>query len=69
MVRNRLLEIRLQMGYKRQIDFAELLGMKKSYYNKLENNKAVLTLDTLFQIAIKLNKEITDIVYYEYDPQ
>jgi transcriptional regulator with XRE-family HTH domain len=69
MVKNRLLEIRLQMGYKKQMDFADLLGMKKSYYNKLENNKAVLTVDTLFEIAIKLNKQITDIVYYEDDPQ
>ncbi len=45
MVKNRLLEIRL------------------------ENNKDKLTLDSLFNIANKLNMEITDIVYYEEDPQ
>lgn len=69
MVKNRLLEIRLRLGYKKQRDFAEFLEMKASYYNKLENNKAVLTVDTLFKIARKLNMEITDIVYFEDDPQ
>lgn len=69
MVKNKLLEIRLRLGYKKQRDFAEFLEMKASYYNKLENNKAVLTVDTLFKIARKLNMEITDIVYFEDDPQ
>lgn len=69
MVKNRLLEIRLKLGYKKQKDFASFLGIGNSYYSRLENNKDKLTLDSLFNIANKLNMEITDIVYYEEDPQ
>lgn len=69
MVKNRLLEIRLRLGYKKQKDFASFLGIGNSYYSKLENNKDNLTVDTLFSIARKLNININDIVYYEEDPQ
>lgn len=69
MVKNRLLQIRLSLGYKKQKDFAGFLGIGNSYYSKLENNKDNMTLDTLFNIAIKLNLDINDIVYYEEDPQ
>lgn len=69
MVKNRLLEIRLRLGYKKQKDFANFLGIGNSYYSRLENNKDKLTLDTLFSIANKLNININDIVYYEEDPQ
>lgn len=69
MVKNRLLEIRLKLGYRKQKDFASFLGIGNSYYSRLENNKDKLTLDSLFNIANKLNMEITDIVYYEEDPQ
>lgn len=68
-IKNKLLEIRLSLGYKKQMDFAEFLDIGASYYSKLENNKATMTLEVLFKIAKKLNKEITDIVYYEDDPQ
>lgn len=69
MVKNRLLEIRLRLGYKKQKDFASFLGIGNSYYSKLENNKDKLTVDTLFSIARKLNIDINDIVYFEEDPQ
>ncbi|NFO89033.1 helix-turn-helix transcriptional regulator [Clostridium botulinum] len=68
-VKNKLLEIRLSLGYKKQKDFAEFLGIGNSYYSKLENNKDKLTIDTLFNIANKLNININDIVYYEKDSQ
>lgn len=68
-MKNRLLEIRLGLGYKKQKDFAEYLGISNSYYSKLENNKDKMTLDTLFSIAKKLNISINDIVYYEEDSQ
>lgn len=67
-VKNRLLEIRLKLGYKKQKDFATFLGLKNSYYNKLENNKDKLTVETLFSIAKKLNIDINEIVYYEEEP-
>lgn len=69
MVKNRLLEIRLKLGYKKQKDFAEYLGIGKSHYNKLENNNLLITVDILFRIARKLNIDINDIVYYEEDPR
>lgn len=68
-VKNRLLEIRLKLGYKKQKDFASFLEIGNSYYSRLENNKDKLTIDTLFNIARKLNMNINDIVYYEEDPQ
>lgn len=69
MIKNRLLQIRLGLGYKKQKDFAEFLGIGTSYYSKLENNKDKLTLDTLFSISRKLGIDINDIVYYEEDSQ
>ena len=65
MVKNRLLEIRLSMGYKKQKDFATYLDFKQSQYNKLENNVSQLTLDQLFSIANKLKLNINEIVFYE----
>lgn len=64
-VRNRLLDIRLKNGFKKQKDFATYLGLKVSYYNKLENNKAVMTIDTLVRIARKLNIDINEIISVE----
>ncbi len=61
-VKNRLLELRLKNGFKKQKDFAEFLGLKISYYNKLENNKAVMTIDTLVKISQKLNIDINEII-------
>lgn len=68
MVKNRLLEIRLKLGYKKQKDFANFLGIGNSHYNKLENNNLLITVDILFKIAKKLNMDISEIVY-EDDPQ
>lgn len=65
MVKNKLLEIRLRLGYKKQKDFAEYLGFKQPQYNKLENNVSQLTLDQLFDISRKLELDINEIVFYE----
>ncbi|NFI81492.1 helix-turn-helix transcriptional regulator [Clostridium botulinum] len=64
-VKNRLLEIRLSLGYKKQKDFAEYLGFKQPQYNKLENNVSQLTLEQLFSVARRLKIDINDIVFYE----
>lgn len=69
MVKNRLLEIRLKLGYKKQKDFANFLEVGISHYNKLENNNLLITVDVLFKIARKLNMNINDILYYEEDPR
>ncbi|MGL4740161.1 MAG: helix-turn-helix transcriptional regulator [Sarcina sp.] len=65
MIKNNLLDLRLERKYKKQKDFAAFLEISDSYYNKLENNKSIMTVDTLFQIAKKLNIDINEIVFYE----
>ncbi|MGL4761891.1 MAG: helix-turn-helix transcriptional regulator [Sarcina sp.] len=65
MIKNNLLNLRLERKYKKQKDFAGFLEISESYYNKLENNKSVMTVDTLFQIAKKLNIDINEIVFEE----
>lgn len=63
-MKNKLLEIRLGMGYKKQKDFAEFLGLKVAQYNKFENNKDQPTLDGAFRICEKLGKNINEVFYY-----
>ncbi|ADK13154.1 MULTISPECIES: helix-turn-helix transcriptional regulator [Clostridium] len=65
MVKNRLLEIRLKLGYKKQKDFAEFLGIKRVQYNKYENNKEQPTLETLYKISLKLGIKMEDIIYLD----
>lgn len=65
MVRNRLLEIRLSLGYKKQKEFAEYLEVSRASYNKWENNSSQPGVETILLIANKLNLKIEDIVYLE----
>ncbi len=65
MVKNRLLEIRLSLGYKKQKEFAEYLEVSKASYNKWENNSSQPGVETILLIANKLNLKIEDIVYLE----
>lgn len=60
-IKNNLLDIRLKLGYKHAKDFAEFLGMGKSNYSLLENNKKQVTLEQAFIIAKKLNMKLEDI--------
>lgn len=60
-IRNRLLEIRLQLGYKTSKDFADYLGIGKSNYSLIENNRKQVTLEQAFKIAKKLNMRVEDI--------
>ena len=65
MLRNRLLEIRMKLGYKFQKDFAEFLGMSKKDYNLIENNKKGISLEKAIDIAEKLNMKVEDIWFKE----
>lgn len=65
MIKNRLLQIRLQKGYKNAKDFAKLLEISTSMYSMLENNKRAVSLDNAFDIAEKLNMTINEIWYRE----
>ncbi|MDF2892534.1 MAG: putative DNA-binding protein [Clostridia bacterium] len=62
-VRNRLLDIRLQMGYKNQTLFAEFLGVDRSHYNRWENNKLQPELDAIMLILEKTNRKFEEIFY------
>lgn len=64
-VKNRLLDIRLNKGYKTQKEFAEYLGIRRVQYNKYENNKEQPTIEVLYKISLKLNMKMEDIIYLE----
>lgn len=62
MIKNRLLEIRLNLGYKYAKDFAEHLGINNQQYSRYESNKSQPTLETAYKIAKKLNIRIEDLI-------
>ena len=62
MIKNRLLEIRLNSGYKYAKDFAEHLGINNQQYSRYESNKSQPTLETAYKIAKKLNIRIEDLI-------
>lgn len=64
-IKNKLLEIRLQMGYKKQKDFAEFLGMSTYQYNRYEKNAVQPSVEILYRIAKKVNKSMEYIIYEE----
>lgn len=64
-VKNKLLEIRLKLGYKKQKDFAEYIGVSQANYNKWENNSSQPGMETVLKIAEKLKIKLEDIVYLE----
>lgn len=66
-IKNKLLDLRLERRFKTQKEFANFLSIGTSYYSKLESNRSLMTLETLFDIAHKLNIDINDIVYSEED--
>jgi transcriptional regulator with XRE-family HTH domain len=62
-IKNRLLQIRLEMGYRFQKDFAEFLGMSTYQYNRYEKNAVQPSVEVLFNISKKIGKLIEDIIY------
>jgi transcriptional regulator with XRE-family HTH domain len=64
-VKNRLLEIRLSRGYKKQKDFADFLGISQYQYNRYENNVVQPSIEILYNISKKLDCKMDDIIYGE----
>lgn len=64
-VKNKLLQIRLSLGYKKQSDFAEFLGIARSQYCRYENNKEQPSIEIFYKIAQKLNMKIDDLIEEE----
>jgi putative transcriptional regulator len=65
MLKNKLLEIRLQKGYKKQKDFADFLEISQNQYNRYENNVMQPSSEVLYKMAKKLNCSMEDIIYDE----
>lgn len=64
-IKNKLLDIRLEKKYKLQKDFAEYLGISEKDYCRIEGNKKQVTLETAIKIAEKLDMKVEDIFKIE----
>jgi DNA-binding XRE family transcriptional regulator len=62
-IKNKLLELRLQMGFNRQQLFADFLGIDRWLYNRYENNKVQPNSENLLIICQKTGKRIEEIIY------
>lgn len=51
------------MGYKKQKEFAEFLGIDSNDYSRIENNKKQVSLETAFNICEKIKKSIEEVFY------
>ena len=65
MIKNRLLDIRLNLRYRKQKDFAEFLGISQAQYSKYENNKEQPSIQVFYKISQKLNISIDDLIENE----
>lgn len=64
MIKNNLFNIRLQLGFKFQKDFAEWLGMETGMYCMYENNKKKKSdPDVMFLIVEKIRERLPDIKF------
>lgn len=64
-MKNRLKEIRMKEYMMSATHFSKMLDVKKSTYSQWENGLNNPTLEKAFEIARKLNKNITEIWYEE----
>lgn len=66
-VKNRLLEIRLKMGYKFQKDFAEFLKISQYQYNRYERNENQPSLEIVIKMCCKekLDMDPRELFYLE----
>ena len=63
MIKNRLLDIRLELRYKTQQEFADFLGIDRWLYNRYENNKVQPNAQNLLNICLRTNKKIEELIY------
>jgi putative transcriptional regulator len=66
---NKLLDIRLQLKYKHQKEFAEFLELDYRDYSKVENNKKQVGLLVALKISEKLKMNVNDIFYIKDDEE
>ena len=67
LVKNKLLELRLSLGYKFQKDFAEYLELGQYQYNRYERNENQPSLEVILNICSKdkLNIDPRELFYLE----
>ncbi|HEY5588831.1 MAG TPA: helix-turn-helix transcriptional regulator [Candidatus Paceibacterota bacterium] len=63
LVKNKLGDIRLKMGFRFQKEFAEYLGLSSWLYNRYEKNVVQPGAETLLLICKKTNLKIQDVIY------
>lgn len=64
-MKNKLLQIRLERGYKFAKDFADFLDINSQQYSRYEANKSQPSLEILYKTAKKLNIRMEEIIYFE----
>lgn len=57
MLRNNIEKIRLRLGYRREQDFADFLGIKQYNYSKYANNKRQPSLKVLYEATARIKKK------------
>lgn len=63
MIKNKLLDIRLEMRFKTQQEFADYLQIDRWLYNRYEKNKVQPNGENLLKICLKTNKRIEEVIY------
>jgi DNA-binding XRE family transcriptional regulator len=58
-----LLDIRLELRFKTQQEFADFLGIDKWVYHRYENNKVQPNAESLLKICNKTGKRIEEVLY------
>lgn len=63
MVKNRLVQIRLEMGFRFQNEFAKHLGITSWLYNRYEKNAIQPSSENLLRICQITNRKIEEVIY------
>lgn len=63
MLKNRLKEIRMKEYMMSSKEFAEMLDIKLTTYSRWESGENNPNLEKAYEIAKKLNKEVTEVWY------
>lgn len=62
-INNRLLDIRLELHFKTQQEFADYLELDRWLYNRYEKNKVQPNGENLLKICTKTGKRIEEVLY------
>lgn len=63
LIKNKLLQIRMSLGYKTIKEFAEFLKIHQNQLGRYENNVRQPNTEIVYKICKKLNMNIDEILY------